>query len=256
MKKLIATVIALLLMAGLASCSGAEKSEFEGLSKKELIALAEEHSLTIENLQFDLDEAKTLLAGQYEGAAEKPRIETMDDGTGRLTFISVDSQIIFPKAFSYPGSEQAPSTGSLDIVDRISIVPGNGWIIRQSGTTTELYHPSGIQGRIVAGRVAERFPVKDLEASIFASFFSEATQAAVTYSRIFAEDLWSGMQGMTQIRINGEMSFMRAGMMAVNDSSVIYSFIYTGVQDAEKDGTVRSLLSTMNIYNRAVRIEN
>lgn len=254
MKKYVALTIVFAMVLSLTAC-GEAPSGYDAMNKKELLAAVRERDDEVTKLAVKVKELEQTMSGVFGEEHDSPNITEMQDGTGRLTFISADGLIRFPIPFRYPGSNQAPNTSSLVIVDRVTIVPANNWIIRQSGTQTEFYHPSGIQGSMIAGSISEVYPIRDLEETSFKEFFANLPPETVGYSRVYANDRWTGLQAMTQTRVNGELAFLRAGMIAVNDSSIVYTFIYTGAKDPTKDEIVHSLLSTMSMYSNQMRFE-
>lgn len=254
MKKRLIYTIAIGLLVSL-SISGCSKDPFAKLSKGELVRLANQNTATIEDNEVRIDELETLLRGIQEEDGPTASISTIDDGTGRLTFNSIDGKIVFPTPFEYPGSTQAANTSSINITKTISVAPTKNWTAVLNGTTLELNHTNGVTGLIKAGAINEMYDRDQMQTEIMGKFFEGFPPEKITYSKLFLDDQCWGIEAKLATTIDSQPSYLRCGMLGLGEESFVYMFVYEGDKDAGKDETITSLLKTMTMLGQSLRVE-
>lgn len=253
-KRAISLGLATILSVGtLAGCGGSDDPLSE-YSKAEVIQMYRDLEYEKNDLQIQIDEMNAVLSALDEGQAPTAAISSTGDGTG-MTFNSYDAKIIFDPSFQYPGSQQVAASGSVNIVDNISITPGSNWAFKLNGSTLELSHTSNISGTIKVGAVTELYNKELLQGDVLAPWFERVPQSGLVYNNIFLNDTMWGVQATTPTTIDSEDAFLRVGMLAFGDYSVVYVFVYRGLQDVNKDESIKSLLNSMVILGQNFSVE-
>lgn len=251
-KALLVTVATCLMAVSLMGCS---KDPLSKLSKKKLIDMANQQMAELDDQRVRIEELETLLRGVQEETGPTSAISTIDDGTGRLTFNTIDGKIMFNPAFEYPDSTQAANTSSVNITDGLSISPTNNWFMVQKGTTLELSHTQGINGVIKAGSISETIAYEDLQEQVMSKFFSNFPPEKITYSKLFLQDQCWGIEAKLPTTVDSEPAYIRCGMLGFGEQCFTYMFYYKGEQDPTKDETTLSLLQTIKVHNEPLRIQ-
>lgn len=257
--RIIAIVLAMLMSLSLVSCGNDEVQDpLMEESKETLVDMV--NTLNTENGNYlnRISELETMLRGVQGEEVETSGITEMGDGTGRLTFNSVDDVITLPVEFNYPGATQADNTSSVEINEAFSFRPTSNWTVQMSGTSIGLYHTSGISGTIKVGmrdRTAQRTTVAEVETYMKEQFFSQLPPETVKYSTLFVNGTSYGVDAESHTFIDEADARLRCGLLGYSDYSLQYFFVYTGEQDSAKDEVILSLLQTIRIYNYNLSIQ-
>lgn len=240
----------------LAGCGSNSDSEYASKSKAELIELLESYEATYSNLYYEFEEYKntaTSLDSEFEIG---PAIQLTGDGTGRFTFKSYDSKIVFPSSFQYPGAESTPGNGTIDIASNVTITPSSNWIVRINGSTIELENTSsGISGTIKVGAQYFLYGADSLQSEVLSQWFQDIPASHIKYTNIYVSGQPYGCQAALQTTIDSEDAFLRCGMLGVNDMCITYIFVYRGQPDSDKDESITTLINTINICGSSVKAE-
>lgn len=239
----------------LTGCGGGDKDPLTQYKKAEVIQMYRDLEYEKNDLQIQLDELNNVMAALDEGQAPTAAISSTGDGSGGMTFNSYDAKIIFPSSFQYPGSQQVSASGSINIINGISITPGSNWVCKLNGSTLELEHTSNISGTIKIGAVTELYNKDMLQGDVLAPWLDQLPQGGIVYNNIFLDDTMWGVQATTPTTIDSEDAFLRVGMLAFGEYSVVYVFVYRGLQDVNKDESVKSLLNSMVILGQQFSVE-
>lgn len=251
-KRLMILTVTGLIATTLVGCSNDPLSK---LSKKELISMANQQAADMVDKDVRIEELETMLKGVQEETGPTSAISTIDDGTGRLTFNTIDGKIVFNPAFEYPGSTQAANTSCVNITSGLSISPTNNWYMVQNGTTLELSHTQGINGVIKAGSISETLDYETLQSEVMSKFFSSFPPEKITYSKLFLDEQCWGVEAKLPTTVDSEPSYIRCGMLGLGEDCFTYMFYYSGEQDPTKDETILSLLQTVKMYGEPLRIQ-
>lgn len=254
-KKLAVGIMLTIMSASVTACSS---DGLESKSKKELIQMYSELESMYFSLGAEYDEYKSLTAGIQSETEVTSAISLTGDGTGRFTFNSVDSKIIFPVTFQYPGSMAAPGDGVINIVSGVNISPTANWICKLNGTTLEVENcDSGISGTIKVGKQEYVYDVAALKTDVIEPWFAKLPPAQVNYSNIYVNNQPFGVQATTPTTIDSEDAFLRCGMLASpsSDSCITYVFVYRGTVDSSKNESVQNLLNSITIGGNKVLVE-
>lgn len=257
-KKLISlTLITTIISTLLTGCSltGSEDDPLDSMSKSELKEAYIQLNSEKDALQAQYDELNGMYLGIQSEEDPTSAISITGDGTGRYTFNSVDSKIIFPQTFQYPGSEQAASSGKINIVDSVTCSPGYNWICKLNGSTLELENTSNISGTIKVGTQSYLFTADELKRDVLGAWFEGLPQSNLVYNNIFIESNAVGVQATTPTVIDSEDAFLRCGMFGYGQYCVTYIFVYRGKQDASKDESITTLLNSMTVDESQVLCE-
>ena len=250
-------VLILLIIAMLVCITGCKnkKDPLTKLSKDELVEIINGQLEDLNDKDEEIKELKDGLKGVQTENGPTSAIISIGDGKGRTTFNSVDGKIIFPKPFEYPGSTQAPNTSSVNITSTLSIIPTNNWITVLDGTTLELEHVNGTKGIIRAGQIKQAYNREELQKEVMNEFFSELPPSDVIYKKLFLNDQWWGIEGLTSTTINENKAYIRCGMLGLGEQSFVYMFLYDGEKDSGKDEIIISLLRTIKMFGQQLRLE-
>ncbi|MEM4385419.1 MAG: hypothetical protein QXD03_02590 [Candidatus Anstonellales archaeon] len=231
-----------------------KKEDLYKLSKDELVKKVENQKVEIETYTARIKELEELLAGVTEEKDKIPAISDIGDGTGRLTFNSIEGKIKFKQPLQYPKSTQAPKTSSIEVTEGISIEPSKNWLIKIDGNTIELNHVLGVVGVIKAGQVKIPSSEKVIQEEL-SKFFKEIPPAEVVYNRLFIKDKCWGLEGKAPTRINKEKAYIRCGMFGFGKKTIVYMFVYNGDRNDEKEEAIISLLNTFKVLGMDFRLE-
>lgn len=255
MKKIVALGLVVSMTLGVVACGSSEKDPLTKVSKNELIEAYRELEEINANLTNNIEQRDQVIKAMQEVDAPTAAISSTGDGSGGMTFNSYDAKIIFPTSFQYPGSQQMSANGAIDIVNNVSITPGSNWTCKMNGSTLELEHSSKISGTIKVGRITQLYDKSLLQADVLAPWLQELPRDQVVYNNIFlGNDMW-GVQATTPTTIDSEDAFLRCGMLGYGEYSVVYVFVYRGLQDVNKDESITSILNTMTISGNPMIVE-
>lgn len=252
-KKLAICILAVGLLVG---CEPKEKDEMLKLGKQEVVDKYRDLELEKSMLEVEIEELKELMAGV--GIEEKPTaaIETMSDGTGRLTFNRVDGKITFATPFEYPESSQAPNNSSINITDGVTIEASNNWQFKFEGTSLMCTHSSGVAAQFKVGAIKKIYPSESMETEVFPAFFEGFPPDTVGYTKLYLNNNWWGVQAKTSTFVDSKDWQYRCGMVGMSKSSLTYMFMYEGKYDEAKEEISANLLGTVKIFNQQLRVEN
>jgi len=255
-KKAILTIMVLTITSSVFTGCGAE-DDISSKSKKELVQMYTELETKYYALGAEYDEYKSLTTGIQSETEVTSAISITGDGTGRFTFNSVDSKIIFPVTFQYPGSTAAPGDGVVNIVSGVNISPTANWICKLNGTTLELENPdSGVSGTIKIGKQEYVYDVEALKADVIEPWFAQLPPAQVNYSNVYVDSQPFGVQATTPTTIDSEDAFLRCGMVASSSGYCItYVFVYRGTSDSSKNESIQNLLNSITIGGSKLLVE-
>lgn len=255
----IALALAVISIISLAGCKDENQDPLLSESKESLVSMIHSNEETIISLNDKITELDQLLKGIQGEKVETSGIEEMDDGTGRLTFVSVDGLIKFPVEFNYPGATQATNESTrVNINETFSFKPTSNWLVKVDGASVTLYHESGISGKITAGKrdkQVQKTTLEDVKTYMNESFFSELPPEQIQYSSLFIDGTEFGWDAQSHTFIDSKDARLRCGLLGYSDQSLQYFFVYGGEQDSAKDEVIISLLNTVSAWNKAISIK-
>lgn len=250
----------LLISIALGSLSGCSDDKDPLLSEKKqtlVDMINNQNDAMIEYIER-IDELELLLKGVQGDNVDTPAISEIGDGTGRLTFNSVESIIKLPVALQYPKAVEAPNTSKILISEAVSIKPTSNWLIKMSGSKVEVEHPNGISGKISVGyldREAQRTLADSLQEYLAKEFFSSLPPETVNYSRLHIKDTWVGIDATSHTFINSEDARIRCGILGFGEVAVQYMLVYKGDTDGTKDELISSLVNTIEVWNTPISVK-
>lgn len=193
------------------------------------------------------DDLQTVLNGIQNEEAPSAAIGITGDGTGRFTFYSTDSKIIFPSSFQYPNSEQIAPNGSISIIDGVSVGVGSTWVYKLTGSALELEHSSGISGTIKVSKISSNYSTEILQSDAIEPWFESLPPSQITYSKIFVNKQDYGVQVKTPTLIDSEDAHLTCGMLGFGSYAITYIFVYRGDQDTSKDESINNVINSIQI---------
>lgn len=255
--KLLSLVTAAAMTIAMTSCGkgGDDSDPYAGKSKEELIDMCKQWDASYTELNNQYNELSILYNGIQSETAPTPAIGITGDGTGRFTFNSVDSKIIFPSSFQYPDSTQAVADGNINITSNVQVAPGSNWIVKINNTTLELEHSNGISGTIKVGVNGFQYTSDELQTQVLSQWFQGLPPSEITYSTITVDGGASGCQAVTPTSIDSENAYLRCGMLAYNNVCITYVFVYRGNKDPNKDESIASVINSMSINGSTIIAE-
>ena len=250
---LISIISATIILSG---CNGSNtEDELMNKSKEELVQLVRGKESQINSDQERIAELEGMLQGLGIESNKTPAISEFKDGTGRTTFNSIDGKIIFPVPFQYPESTQSPNTSSVNIASGINIKPTNNWLLKLDGTRLYLEHTSGIVGEVYVATISKSVAISELQSTVISPFFKDFPPYEVSYSKIFLNEAWSGIQADTKTNIDEKESKLKCGMITSGYTQISYMFLYNGVRDSSKDEMITTLLNTITVNGNQFKVE-
>lgn len=254
-KRIISILLTTTLVSSLLVGCGKEQDPMMQMKKEEIIEAY--HTLEIEKQQLDVQysDLQQMYYGIQSEESPTAAISITGDGSNRLTFNSVDSKIIFPSSFNYPGAEQSVADGSLSIVNGVTVKTGSNWISKLNGTSLEVEHSTGISGTIKVGKIPAVYPAASLQSDIISPWLESLPQPTIKYTNIFSGGNQIGCQASTPTLIDSEDAYMICGMMAMGQYSVVYTFVYRGNEDLSKNESISTILNSITILGSNVSVE-
>jgi len=257
--KIVSAIMVVSLMVLTTTGCGKEPNpgDVSTLSKSELLqayqALQAQYN---EQIATNTQLQNTLQALSDEGKVT-PAISVVGDGTGRVTFNSNDSKIIFPNSFNYPTAVETQPDGRIDITSTVSIKPTSNWIVKFTGSALDVEQSTtGISGTFKVNTITQGSTPEQLKDDVIQPWFDEVAYTTVNYSNIFIGQTAVGVQAETPILIDSENAYLICGMAASGNTSITYIFVYRGSNDSTKDDFIKSLINTMTVNGNTVAITN
>ena len=258
MKKKITCAVLIVALAStmLAGC-GKDEGRFSGMKKSEVITEYESLESAYNDLTEQLVQTQNSLDALSKDGTVNEAITTMGDGTGRFTFNSTDSKIIFPNSFVYPNAQPIVPDGSITITTGVTVSPSSTWISRINGSALELEQSSNkISGTIKVNTITEQLPTDQLLTDVLQPWFDSVAYSGVTYTDIFAGSSSFGKQAETPIMIDSENAYLVCGMVGLGNYSVTYVFVYRGDPDTTKNELIKNIINTISINGNTLLIQN
>lgn len=258
MKKKITCAILITALAStmLAGC-GKGDGKFSGMKKSEIITEYENLESAYNDLTEQLVQTQNSLDALSKDGTVNEAITTMGDGTGRFTFNSTDSKIIFPNSFVYPNAQPIVPDGSITITTGVTVSPSSTWISRINGSALELEQSSNkISGTIKVNTITEQLPTDQLLTDVLQPWFDSVSYSGVTYTDVFVGSSSFGKQAETPIMIDSENAYLVCGMVGLGNYSVTYVFVYRGDPDTTKNELIKNIINTISINGNTLLIQN
>lgn len=254
--KILSLIIAVSVL--LNACGGTARidGDYTTYSKEDLLAELSTLQQSYEDKKTELEQTQETLKQLSADGTVTPAITTTGDGTGRFTFNSKDSKIIFPSSFVYPGSESMLPDGKINIVSTVNVRPSSTWITRINGSALELENTStGISGTIKVNNSTQVIEQGKMEDEVLKPWFDQMNLTTLTYTDIFAEQNIVGKQAETPIMIDSENAYLVCGMALVNGVAVTYIFVYRGNMDTTKSDLIKTVLNSINIEGSELTVQ-
>ena len=257
MKKRVTCIVLILtlLMTMLTGCG--DEGRFSGMKKAEIIAEYEALETSYFEQTEQLVQTQNSLDALSKDGTVNEAITTIGDGTGRFSFNSTDSKIIFPNSFVYPNAHPIVPDGSITITTGVTVSPSSTWITRINGSALELEQTTNsISGTIKINSITEQLPVDTLLADVLQPWFDTMAYSGVNYTDIFVGTTSFGKQAETPILIDGEDAYLVCGILGLGSYSVAYVFVYRGEKDETRNELIRNIVNTIKINGNALLIQN
>ena len=250
-------LIAIICICSVTACGNSGDGSLGSMSKSELLEEYNKLAAAYNKLATEHEQLKVTASALTSDGKVSAAITTVGDGTGRFTFNSNDSKIIFPSSFIYPNSTPLVPNGKINITSSVSIAPSSTWITRINGSSLELEQSTNkISGSIKVNQAVQQIPVEQIKSEVLAPWFTSISNETVLYKDIFITSSSFGKQAEVPIMINSENAYLICGMAAFGSNSVTYVFVYRGDQDATKNELIMNLLNTLQIDGYSFVIQN
>lgn len=254
-KRILALILVMISMVSLVGCGGKDRDPLMSESKETLVEMINRASEDEVYYVEKIEELEERIRGQVSSSPVTSGIGEIGAGI-ELTFKTIDSKIIFPTEFNFPGSEQAPSTSSLNVSEAVKIRPTSNWTFKVTGTGVELSHNSGITcvmttGKLDSGKYVERSVIEE---HLLDNFFSELPPSKVAFSSLHIDDAIFGVDSVCSTTIDEGPAMLRCGMLAYGELTFHYFFVYLGERDVAKDEVILSLMRTVTIWDNELSI--
>ena len=254
MKRLVVIIMIAILTMSMTACKESS-NPLENMSKKELVSTVERLMGEVANKTAEVDSMQELLYAMQDGGNVTEAISMMENGKNTKTFNSINNKIMFMSDFRYPDSKPAPASSKIEITESISISPTSNWICTLNGASIELNHTDGIYGILKASKIDSLYKKEDMQENAFEPFFKSFGAYNTSYSNLFLDNDWWGMQAIATIYIDEEEAQLRCGMVGYANEALIYMFVYNGGKDTTKDELELTLLKTTEMYKKSLRLD-
>lgn len=167
----------------------------------------------------------------------------------------VSSKIQIDGYLEYSGSYQAPNTASISLLSTATITPSNNWSVRIDGTSSYYSHPSGVVGVIKMSNIDEEVPEQYYKSDFIDPFLGALPHEGEKTTRIYVDTKYAGITTETSITGNETPSILKFGVFGKGSTACTYCFYYEGKRDATKSELVDTLIKSMTLEKREVRVE-
>ena len=248
MKKRVTVVMVALMSIGLSACSGDELEE----TKVALATVQQETS----DLQAQVADLTTKLQDQ-EGidTESETSIASYDTEANVENVGDVSTRVRVDGLLEYSGSYQAPNTSSINLLDTASISPSSNWSIRLEGTTSYYSHPSGVVGVIKMSNIESEIDSYYYQEDLIDPFLNALPHTGSKTSRIYVDTKYAGLATETSTTTNEEPAILKFGVFGKGTTACVYCFYYDGKKDATKSELVDTLIKSMYVEKRQVKVE-
>lgn len=258
-KRLFSLMLVTAIIMSSAGCGNkAEKVEgdYNTYSKDELIEEVNFYKDNYSALEEQNAEMRELIKA-VDGEAEKSTaISKVGDGSDRLSFNSINNEIVLTDAFKYPGSTQVNPDGFLAITSNVICKPTSNWVCKLDSTKLEVEHKSsGISGVISVGTITEMYTIEELRDYVMKDWLSKIPIDNIKNSTMYINTLSCGVMARGTTLINEEDAVIKCGMVSDGSMTVALMFTYKGSIDANKEEIVDSLISTLELNGGQLTIE-
>lgn len=247
------------LLFSLQGCGkGDNEDPYYDFSKDELVSMLHGYETTISTLNTELAEKTTLLQGIQSQTEPTTAIQTMTDGTGRLTFNEFsDGTVVFPNELQYPDSEVQTTNNRVFITDNVCFKPGESWNIMLNGNKVELENSDlGIGAQIQVGyRDGDYLVVDYIQDYMMDNFFVGWPPENITYQVIMNGETKTGVDAYTHTFIDSQDAWVRIGMLCYGNSTVTYTACYIGNESSVANKAIKDLIEQIEIGGTNVQIE-
>lgn len=249
-KSIVFTVITVILLIIIIISSLGKKND-NGATANEVIQQNEALDRVIREYEekiSSLENTLKALTGELKTA-----IGSIDDGSNKKTFNTINDKIVFPKPFEYTGSTQASNTSSVNLATNVSIAPSNNWLIKLEGAGAKFSHPNGIEGEVVIGNIIQAIGHDKVQSEVLEPFLKGIPKGNVVYGKLFLDDNPWGSYANAEIIVDNEPGMLKIGALGIANTSIVYMFYYSGQQDDTKNELIDVMLRTMKVNNQQLR---
>lgn len=238
--------------------------ELNGATRDEIIDKLMEYNTANGELEQKVNDLTVSLNALSESQSSVPSevISSVGDGTNRMTFNTIDSKIIFPDSFAYPGST-APNGDTYVTISGVKMKFNSNWIVKMNGNSVELQYDDGIVGTI---KVSESTMVMHYDLilnDVMKPWFEGLPNPQATYQKIRLnnEDDGSGVHAETPTTIDSDTAYLHCGMIHNDPDNkvVLYVFTYRNASgsDTAKNDIIKNVISSIEFSDIAkVTIED
>lgn len=240
--------IALVMLIGLSACNGGALEEAEA-QIADLQAENEDLYTQIEELSLELEEKSGIDSESETGISSydtEANVETVED---------VSSKVQVDGLLEYTNSYQAPNTACINLLDTATIAPSSNWSVRMDGTTSYYSHPAGVVGVIKMSNIDSEIDEIYYEDDLINPFLDALPHDGVKTSRIYVDTKYAGLTTETSITNDGEPAILKFGVFGRGTTACVYCFFYDGKKDATKSELVDTLIKSMYMEKKQVKLE-
>lgn len=268
-KALAVGMVALITSVSLVSCGKEDPNkstkypQLDGTTRDELIDKLMEYNTKNGELETEIANLKAAVAGLSESQSSVPTevISAVGDGTNRMTFNSIDSKIIFPESFAYPGSG-APKGDTYINLSGVKMKFNSNWIVKMNGNSVEAQYDSGIVCTIKVSESSIVEHYDNLLSDVIKPWFEGLPNPQAIYKKITlnSEDNGSGVHAETPTTIDSDTAYIHCGMVRnIDDKVVTYVFVYRNANgsDVAKNDIIKNVINSIEFSDVAkVKIQD
>lgn len=239
---LIGSLTAVIFISGCGSKKYEDKiAELQGTNQLQ----AEE----IQELYAQLD------SGSVTSAESQSSLVSLD--SGEKEFITDEGVLTFPKVLGLDAIGDDVNNSSIKIGSKFSIQPTGSWRFSLKGTTLEVYHPSGINGKIKAFTLDDR-PDEDTVRSKIESFYTGFPKTTIHWSSTSMSDRFSGYLSYATTKVDKKNALINAGIVFRSEFGLNAIFLAKENKDTDpaiQQELIDSLLATLSYSDERLKID-
>lgn len=244
MKKKLMVMLAISIgVMGLSGC-GPSKTELKEDNNRMLSMIAD--------YEDQLSELNKILA-LYQGTdGPTTTIDYVGDGSGDMTFNTVNSKVVFPKSLEYTESTPASNTGGVYVTKDVTFKPSKNWNMRLDNASLELDHTNGISGVINVTKINKAMEGSILQEQVLSPWLDSFGVKAKSFGSLFVDKYCWGTYASAVGSADNEPLQIKAGLFGYGTVAVTFIFVYKGDPDSTNNEIIDTFIKSMTVLNQVV----
>lgn len=212
---------------------------------------------------FDYEKNYPILWDKYQTVLKNQSgagVTCQPTGTGFFEMKAEESLVVFPSQFGYPTSSSGVPGYTVAFNDGLcSLDAQSGWTITANQSVLYVYNKEQmISGQFIPGNLDKAnggvVADKDSLKAYIGSLFSTSTNDYSFTDIYLGDSSNAGVNGHCTVSMDGQSYVINCGMVSDGKTTITYTFLYAGGNNASKEETIKNLISQCYIGTKQIRI--